>query len=91
MFLLTGRMWGLQEIEWQDRSWRLLENKGQVMHDKYCDWGAGLGALTTVVANRGVRQLWSLEMAGRAGLGALVGAIACEVVRNTWREGKTKK
>ncbi|KAH8649712.1 hypothetical protein BGZ60DRAFT_198840 [Tricladium varicosporioides] len=24
-----GRMWGREEIEWQERSWRLLANKGQ--------------------------------------------------------------
>lgn len=27
---VPARMWGREEIEWQDRSWRLLENKGQV-------------------------------------------------------------
>ena len=27
---MVGRMWGREKIEWQDRSWRLLENRGQV-------------------------------------------------------------
>lgn len=41
---LVGRMWGREVIEWQDRSWRLLENKGQLETD---DWTyAGMGAAT---------------------------------------------
>jgi hypothetical protein len=27
---LVGRMWGREDIEWKDRSWRLMENKGQL-------------------------------------------------------------
>ncbi|KAK4694664.1 hypothetical protein P7C71_g2951, partial [Lecanoromycetidae sp. Uapishka_2] len=39
---LVARMWGREEIEWRDRSWRLLENKGQVEVDT---WGvAGMTA-----------------------------------------------
>ncbi|PYI02327.1 hypothetical protein BO78DRAFT_224780 [Aspergillus sclerotiicarbonarius CBS 121057] len=32
--LLPVQMWGKQIIEWQDRSWRLLENRGQVEVDQ---------------------------------------------------------
>lgn len=83
MVLLTGRMWGAEEVEWQDRSWRLLENEGQVRHDLYADVGAGVGAVSAVLggasklpASRMVR-----EVVGRAGLGAVVGFVGCEVVR----------
>ncbi|XWW95608.1 hypothetical protein V2A60_003573 [Cordyceps javanica] len=41
---LVARMWGREHIEWQDRSWRLLENKGQLETD---DWTyVGMGAAT---------------------------------------------
>lgn len=30
---VTGRMYGREEIEWQDRAWRLLENQGQNKQD----------------------------------------------------------
>ncbi|KAH8652433.1 hypothetical protein BX600DRAFT_516468 [Xylariales sp. PMI_506] len=48
---LVGRMWGREEIEWKDRSWRLLENKGQVECD---DWtyGAMAGGLVYSAARR---------------------------------------
>jgi len=32
------RMWGQEEKQWRDRSWRLLENAGQVAVD---DWSVG--------------------------------------------------
>lgn len=86
MALLTVRMWGLEDIEWKDRSWRLLENKGQVMHDKYCDWGAGLGvahffAERALGLATGRPGILSVQMAGRVGMGAVTGAIVCEIVR----------
>ncbi|KAK8135899.1 hypothetical protein PG984_003839 [Apiospora sp. TS-2023a] len=34
----VARMWGREEIEWQDRSWRLLEHQGQLETD---DWTYG--------------------------------------------------
>ncbi|KAE8153790.1 hypothetical protein BDV25DRAFT_136540 [Aspergillus avenaceus] len=59
-------------VEWQDRSWRLLENKGQVEVDDWGVLGAGAGLLGTLVVER--REL------GRRGapdvrLGAVVGAL----------------
>ncbi|KAF4977935.1 hypothetical protein FZEAL_5606, partial [Fusarium zealandicum] len=42
--MTVGRMWGREEIEWQDRSWRLLENQGQVETDDWTAVGAGVGA-----------------------------------------------
>lgn len=89
MLLLTGRMWGAEEVEWQDRSWRLLENEGQVMHDLYADVAAGVAAASGVVAANASRGLlpsvsvsvMAREVVGRAGLGAVVGFVGCEVVR----------
>ncbi|KAF3390811.1 hypothetical protein DPV78_011249 [Talaromyces pinophilus] len=84
MLLLTGRMWGAEEVEWQDRSWRLLENEGQVRHDLYADVGAGVGAVSGVVGVVGSKlsvSRMAREVVGRAGLGAVVGFVGCEVVR----------
>ncbi|KAM3513682.1 hypothetical protein MY11210_002693 [Beauveria gryllotalpidicola] len=45
---LVVRMWGRDDIEWRDRSWRLLENKGQLETD---DWTyGGVGAATAAAA-----------------------------------------
>ncbi|KAL8852574.1 MAG: hypothetical protein Q9221_002570 [Calogaya cf. arnoldii] len=49
---MTARMWGREEIEWQDRSWRILANKTQNRED---DWSAGgilFGALALALASR---------------------------------------
>jgi hypothetical protein len=71
---LIGRMWGREEIEWKDRSWRLMNHKGQVAVD---DWsqvggvlGAGLGATR-------VRVLGWRGVVGAAGVGSLVGVVGC--------------
>lgn len=95
MLLLTGRMWGAEDVEWQDRSWRLLENEGQVMHDLYADVGAGVGAASGAVsgvASRLPASVMAREVVGRAGLGAVVGFVGCEVVRGyrllTAKEGE---
>lgn len=61
-----GRMRGRSEAEWQDRSWRLLENKGEVNTDWETIGATGAGALAGVAAaRRGVVNL----SAGRAALG----------------------
>ncbi|KAF2803527.1 uncharacterized protein BDZ99DRAFT_426928, partial [Mytilinidion resinicola] len=41
----TGRMYGREEIEWQDRAWRLLENKGQEGADWWAIGGGVSGAV----------------------------------------------
>ncbi|KAJ0415781.1 hypothetical protein BJY00DRAFT_317480 [Aspergillus carlsbadensis] len=71
--MLIGRMWGREEIEWKDRSWRLLNHRGQVAVD---DWsqvggvlGAGLGAARGGLGWRGV--------VGAGGVGSLVGVVGC--------------
>lgn len=71
---LVGRMWGREEIEWKDRSWRLLENQGQVETD---DWTVG-GMLAggAVAAARGdVRMLGWRGVLGAMGAGSAVGMV----------------
>ena len=62
-----GRMRGKEEIEWKDRAWRLLENRGQVEVEGWSAVGAVLGAV--VAARRGVGK-------GTGGLVRMVGAAA---------------
>src|SRR5271155_2849045 len=50
---LAGRMHGREHIEWADRSWRLLENKGQVEVDDWSLGSAVVGALATGVRRAG--------------------------------------
>jgi hypothetical protein len=84
--MLIGRMWGREEIEWKDRSWRLMNHKGQVAID---DWsqvggvlGAGLGAARVgVLGWRGV--------VGAAGVGSLVGVVGC--LGFGWVKGEGKE
>lgn len=66
-----GRMRGRSEVEWQDRSWRLLENKGEVDTDWETIGATGVGALAGVVAaRRGIVRLSAERAAlGGAGLG----------------------
>ncbi|ELR08905.1 hypothetical protein GMDG_03574, partial [Pseudogymnoascus destructans 20631-21] len=59
---LAGRMYGREEIEWKDRSWRLLANKGQVEVDTWSGVGTVMGAL--VARGKG----WRGRLGG-AGLG----------------------
>ncbi|KAF1929307.1 uncharacterized protein M421DRAFT_419830 [Didymella exigua CBS 183.55] len=66
-----GRMRGRSEVEWQDRSWRLLENKGEVDTDWEIIGATGVGALAGVVATRSgvVRLNAGRAVMGGAGLG----------------------
>ncbi|KAL6705515.1 hypothetical protein ACN47E_006632 [Coniothyrium glycines] len=50
--MVWGRMRGREEIEWKDRSWRILENRGEVQTDWVTLGGAGVGAAAAVVAAR---------------------------------------
>lgn len=55
-----GRMWGREEIEWQERSWRLLANKGQV---ECCLKARYMRKLRGSRGVYSVRQQGSLEVA----------------------------
>src|SRR5205085_879411 len=85
---LAGRMRGKEEIEWQDRSWRLIENKGQSELDYWIIDGGFLGAVAGVVA---ARKGMVPTLAGRittVGLGgAGVGAMSGTAGYMGWRLG----
>ncbi|KAK7911437.1 hypothetical protein PG985_013918 [Apiospora marii] len=71
----AARMWGRDEIEWQDRSWRLLEHRGQLETD---DWTyGGMAAGAAAVAARAVRPgpSW-VGVLGAVSVGSLVGVAA---------------
>ena len=73
---VTARMWGKEEIEWQDRAWRLLENEGQMSTDDWSLEGMAAGiALAILAARRGIIVIKDRPMAviGAAGLGSLMG------------------
>lgn len=74
----AARMWGREEIEWQDRSWRLLEHQGQLETD---DWTyGGMVAGAAAVAARALRPgpswvgvLGAISMGSLAGVAARMG------------------
>lgn len=68
---LVGRMWGREEVEWQDRSWRLLGNKGQNEVDEWSAAGMVVGGVENLLAG-GRGKGWKL-WTGSVGLGGLVG------------------
>ena len=72
---LVGRMWGREEIEWQDRSWRLLENEGQLECDDWTVGGMGVGAVAAAAAAGGGAAGQGLlkRAVGGMGVGSLVG------------------
>ncbi|KAJ5669212.1 hypothetical protein N7462_010282 [Penicillium macrosclerotiorum] len=78
---LVARMWGREEIEWQDRSWRLRYNSGQVAVDKWSEPFAAIGAFA--VAARGASGSlmggWR-GLVGGAGVGSLAGIVGCMIV-----------
>jgi Protein of unknown function (DUF1757) len=77
---LIARMWGREEIEWKDRSWRLRYNSGQVAIDNWSEPAAAIGVLA--VASRGLSGSgagagnWR-GLVGGAGVGSLVGLAGC--------------
>lgn len=80
---LIGRMQGKSHIEWADRSWRLLENKGQVEVDDWSLGGALLGVAAVAFSDRGIRGLGWRGVLGGAGIGSLVGTGGYMI----WRHG----
>ncbi|ORY11626.1 hypothetical protein BCR34DRAFT_450070, partial [Clohesyomyces aquaticus] len=60
-----GRMRAKEEIEWQDRAWRVIENTGQVDMDRWTLVGAALGSSAGLW---GARQGKTMSM-GKAALG----------------------
>ena len=66
---ISARMWGRDGIEWKDRSWRLLENKGQTECDDWTYAGMIAGAIAGSNSKIGGGGF------GGAGLGSVVGII----------------
>ncbi|KAF2497868.1 hypothetical protein BU16DRAFT_327351 [Lophium mytilinum] len=75
----AGRMYGREQIEWQDRTWRLLENKPQERADWWAIgggvggavagvWGVRRGVLPGVVRGRYLGRTAKLVLGG-AGVG----------------------
>lgn len=84
--MTIGRMRGREEVEWQDRSWRLLENQGQLETDDWTAIGAGAGALIGANALNGWRGA-----VGGLGLGSMGGALAWMAWRFGVNGGKFPK
>jgi hypothetical protein len=80
-------MRGREEIEWQDRSWRLLENEGQLETDDWTVVGAGAGAILGAnVAGLGWRG-----PVGGMGLGTVGGMLGYMAWRYGVNGGKFPK
>ncbi|KAI0703754.1 hypothetical protein BC835DRAFT_902331 [Cytidiella melzeri] len=74
---LAAIMRGREDIEWRDRSWRLLRNKGQVDADDWIGLGA-LAGLAVVVSPPVTRRYGGIAGLGWRGVlgGAAVGSVA---------------
>lgn len=71
-----GRMSGKEEIEWQDRAWRIQENKGEVDTDWWVLGGGSVGAVGggLLAARRGQIPVGvGKAVLGGAGLGMATG------------------
>jgi hypothetical protein len=87
VLMTFGRMRGREEIEWQDRSWRLLENEGQLETDDWTVVGAGAGAILGAnVAGLGWRG-----PVGGMGLGTVGGMLGYMAWRYGANGGKFPK
>ncbi|QDS72746.1 hypothetical protein FKW77_004005 [Venturia effusa] len=72
--MLEGRMWGREEIEWKDRTWRLLENKGQIEVDSWIVACGLVGSVASVfAARRGKIPVDGRRLVSGAGLGSVAG------------------
>jgi Protein of unknown function (DUF1757) len=88
---LAALMWNKEPIEWADRSWRLLENRGQVELDDWSYGGAVLGAAGVLFSASGLNTLGWRGALGGSGLGSLLGAGGYIVWRHGINGGKRGK
>lgn len=65
-------MRGREHVEWQDRAWRLLANRGQVAVDAWTVGGMLLGGGYGAVLAR-TRPLGATGVLGASGLGGALG------------------
>lgn len=88
----VGRMWGRDDIEWQDRSWRLMESRSQLRVD---DWTyAGMAVAPAVLAAARASTKGSVSgwrgVVGAVGLGSIGGMVAYLVTGALFKEKKDK-
>lgn len=84
---LVARMWGREEIEWRDRSWRLLENKGQIEVDTWGAAGMAAGG-ALLIATKGLRGVgWKMGI-GSLGMNGTAGVIGYMIWRHGVKGGK---
>lgn len=75
---MVARMWGREDIEWSDRSWRLRYNTGQLAIDNWSEPGAVIGGLAVALRGSPVAMSGGWRgVVGGAGIGSLVGVIGC--------------
>ena len=73
--MVEMRMKNKMEIEWQDRSWRLLQNEKQLVIDKYVASGIGFGVIVgSVLPFGGLAS----RVIGGAGMGSASGFVAAQ-------------
>lgn len=85
---LPARMWGRQDIEWRDRSWRLLENAGQMEVDDWSLVGTALGAAYAVATVPASDPSRFIRILGGTGIGSMTGVAGYMVWRYGIRGGK---
>ena len=71
---LAVRMAGREAIEWQDRSWRLLENKGQLETDDWTYGGMAVGVAAALATGQVRPHGWRAVLGG-AGAGSVLGTL----------------
>lgn len=79
---LAGRMYGREEIEWKDRTWRLLESQGQNQTDEWSAAGMAGGSVVGVAVGRSVGVAAWKGALGGVGAGSVLGVVAMM----TWRQ-----
>ena len=92
--MLGLRMQGREDIEWSDRSWRLLSNTGQVEIDNWILGGTAMGATAAFLASRtgrlpvGIENRMATALVGGAGLGTTAGTAGYMLWRYGIKGGK---
>ncbi|KAJ3104009.1 hypothetical protein HDU96_009073 [Phlyctochytrium bullatum] len=82
--LTEVRMQGTQEIEWQDRAWRLLNSQSQIEVDEFAGTGMAVGAgMALLIGGIVPRTLagWTRVLTWTSG-GGLLGLAALGVTKN---------
>ena len=84
---LVGRMTGREEIEWKDRSWRLMQNKGQLECDDWSYGGAAAGIGAAALSGALKAAGWKAAV-GAAGAGSVAGTVGYMAWRYGIKGGK---